>query len=319
MFPLLVLNVLAQGSWQLIGQSGVVCIHTFMLPDNKLVCLERPHEGIYPPNPNTGSTLATQLDISSGRVTYQPIPIRNNPFCAGHAMRADGSILVAGGDNKTLDDATVVNGRQGLRIFTPCVGNCTGRWEILPDMTTQRWYPTVVTLHTGRQIIIGGSTKNLDMDRLLATDNNPTYEYYPAKEGQWPRQLDILQWAFPHNLYPPAFQTPAGEVMVVVSNRTIMINPETDAIRNLDDMPILDHSPWIYPHTPTAVVLPMTKANNFTFEIMMCGGSKLSTKEASTMCVSIRPDEPNARWRVVDDMPHPRLMPDSVLMPGTPY
>lgn len=166
-------------------------------------------------------------------------------------------------------------------------------------------------------IIIGGQTKNIDFDNLRATDNNPTYEYYPPKSGQWPKRLEILDWSFPHNLYPPAFLLPSGKVFVVVSNRTILIDPKTDVVTSLPDLVIpQDHSPWIYPHSPTAFVLPLTIANNFTFTMMMCGGSKLSSKDASAACVQINPDDPDPQWKQVADMPNPRLMPDSVLLPG---
>lgn len=167
-------------------------------------------------------------------------------------------------------------------------------------------------------IIIGGQTKNIDFDHLKGTDDNPTYEYYPKKAGQWPKTLDILVWAFPHNLYPPAFLLPSGRVFVVVSNRTIIIDPKTDQVISLPDLVTpQDHAPWIYPHTPTMLVMPLTIANNFTFTLMMCGGSKLSSKDASAACVQINPDDANPKWKQVGDMPNARLMPDSVLMPGT--
>ena len=34
----------AIGAWDVIGSSGVVCIHAIYLPDNRLLCIERPHE-----------------------------------------------------------------------------------------------------------------------------------------------------------------------------------------------------------------------------------------------------------------------------------
>jgi hypothetical protein len=199
------------GKWQVIGESNVVCIHTFKLPNSKLLCVERPHEGVYPPNPKSNGLLSSEVDLKGGASSYDAwkaaavsIPIANNPFCAGHAQMADGSILVIGGDNKSVPLAgaqKIVDGRQGVRIYHPChnasESACVGKWEILPEMTTRRWYPTVVTLANGNQIIIGGSTKNLDFDDLnQAIDDNPTYEYYPPKEGAWPRRLSILEWFF---------------------------------------------------------------------------------------------------------------------------
>ena len=45
LFPLLkVLKMTSLGYWDIIGSSGAVCIHTFQLPDDRLLCVERPHE-----------------------------------------------------------------------------------------------------------------------------------------------------------------------------------------------------------------------------------------------------------------------------------
>jgi hypothetical protein len=95
-------------------------------------------------------------------------------------------------------------------------------------------------------IIIGGQTKNIDFDNLKGTDNNPTYEYYPPKAGAWPKTLDILVWAFPHNLYPQTFVMPSGKLFMLVSNRSIILDPKTEAVTQLPDMPMMDHAPWIY-------------------------------------------------------------------------
>ena len=134
----------------------------------------------------------------------------------GHSQMSDGNIFYAGGDNQSMADAGVdfiVNGRRGRRIFKTCPSgdtSCTSsEWTLLEDMTTERWYPTVLTLSEGNQLIIGGTTSNLDFDKVAAGDNNnnPTYEYWPKKtDGTWPKKLDLLDRTYPHNLYPPAFQ-----------------------------------------------------------------------------------------------------------------
>jgi hypothetical protein len=218
---------------------------------------------------------------------------------------------------------SVVNGRQYRRKFTPCAPgspvDCHGTWSDLGQMTTSRWYPTVVTLADGETtIIIGGQTKNIDFDRLDPIgDDNPTYEYYPPKAGTWPKRLDILSWAWPHNLYAPSFLLPSGNIFMLVSNRTIILNTKTEEVVQLPPLDFdSDHSPWIYPHTPTMLVLPMTIANNFKFELMICGGSKLSTKDASAACYKIAPEEAEKKWIKMADMPNARVMPDSVILPG---
>nr|KAJ3418407.1 hypothetical protein HK105_008348 [Polyrhizophydium stewartii] len=237
---------------------------------------------------------------------------------------ANGAIFHIGGDPYgLLSDNTTNNyadGRQGRRIYNPCpVGapaSCVGSWTTLPSMTSQRWYPTVATLGDGTNIIIGGTTINLDMGHLNASENNPTYEYWPAKPGSWPRHLDILSWAYPFMLYPMVFVLPSEKVFLFVSNKTVIIDPKTDELSfTVPDLPVLDHAPWIYPYTPTMTVLPMTLANDYKFTLQLCGGSKMSNSDASPMCWQITPEDANPTWKRVDDMPRARLMIDSIILP----
>jgi hypothetical protein len=333
---LLALQVQSQGSWTNIGSSGVVCIHTFLLPKNRIVCVERPHELPYPPNPNTGGLLSTEIDLQGGGeqdgewiAKYTPIPILNNPFCGGHASMADGSILVVGGDNRSIsligsDEFQVVNGRQGMRIYHPCDieanPGCVGTWDIKPSMSSERWYPTVVTLGDGSNVIFGGSRQNLDFDHLNISLDNPTYEYYPPKNGRWPRDLELLRWAYPHNLYPQSFLLPSGKVFLLASNRSIILDPSNEYIEELENMPNTKHSPWVYPATPSMFIKPITRANNWAFELMICGGSEAGPvnierdRPASSQCLSIRPDDPSPEWKIEENLPSPRLMPDSVIL-----
>ena len=138
-----------------------------------------------------------------------------------------------------------------------------------------------------------------------------------APKPDFPRKLEILEWAWPHILYPMVFQLPSGGVFVFVSNKTVVIDPTTDKLSwPVPDMPIMDHEPWIYPNTPTMVLLPLTPKNNYLATFQVCGGRKKSSKFASSSCWQISPDAEKPQWKRVDDMPHARLMPDGVLLPG---
>ena len=44
-------------------------------------------------------------------------------------------------------------------------------------------------------MIFSGVTDYLDMNKL-GENINPTYEYWPPKEGAWPRDLELLKWAY---------------------------------------------------------------------------------------------------------------------------
>ncbi|KAI8607074.1 glyoxal oxidase N-terminus-domain-containing protein, partial [Chytriomyces sp. MP71] len=184
-------------------------------------------------------------------------------------------------------------------------------------MTTFRWYPTVVTLGDGTLFIASGATKNIVFEDLTNTIN-PTYEYFPRKY-QDAIHSQLLEWSFPHNLYPIAFQLPRGKIFMMASNDSVLIDPTVDPSQTdpakLAEMPWMDHAPWIYPHTPTAFLLPMKESENWTATVVVCGGSMSSTKDASADCVSLQPEVDGAQWKNLTKMPNARLMPDAVLLP----
>lgn len=153
----------------------------------------------------------------------------------------------------------LTDGISARRVYKPCAATDTscvsGTWEYSTDMTTPRWYPTVVTLSDGKAIIFSGVKQNLDLGSALndptgayrAATNNPSYEYFPSKStGSWPQSLAILDDAFPYNTYPISFLLPSGKVMLFVSNRTALIDPETDVVE--ETIPVVtvpEKHPWI--------------------------------------------------------------------------
>ncbi|RKO89589.1 hypothetical protein BDK51DRAFT_15919 [Blyttiomyces helicus] len=336
------------GSWDIIGNSGVTCIHTMLLPEGRLMCIERPHKGpFYPGNSVNNRTVALiQLEgegnpvVGSSKVMDGASEVYANSFCGGHVQMANGSILVVGGDKQEWADEAgnrfLVSGGSGVRVYDPCTTpDCQqGQWSAAPNMTTTRWYPTVVTLADGNAIIIGGSLENINMQAPDPDGNdNPTYEYlHPPNVGSWPRNISLLTWAFPHSLYPPAVLMPNEKVFVLISNKSLVIDPKEDFSdpNAQPSFPITDltpdkfpnnpkHSPWIYPHSATMTVLPMTKKNNHSFVVQFCGGSQHPDSAprpyASASCVTINPNDVTPEWSAPDPMPHARVMLDSIILP----
>jgi hypothetical protein len=85
---------------------------------------------------------------------WTSLPIVSNAFCGGHAQLGDGSILFVGGDARS--DTGLQDGRRSVRTFTPCNNTaCSqGTFTELYQMTTERWYPTVVTLEDGKYVLL---------------------------------------------------------------------------------------------------------------------------------------------------------------------
>jgi hypothetical protein len=65
------------------------------------------------------------------------------------------------------------------------------------------------------------------------------------------------------------------------------------------------------------VMLPLTKANNYTATVMICGGSVLLDNKvvSSADCYTITPDVPGSKWVKEDNMPVGRVMTDTAILP----
>jgi hypothetical protein len=59
----------------------------------------------------------------------------------------------------------------------------------------------------------------------------------------------------------------------------------------------------------------MYESEGYKATIQVCGGSKLSSDDASNSCWAISPEDPAPEWKQQPDMPNARVMPDSVLLP----
>src|SRR4029079_397969 len=104
-------------SWPIVG------IHMMLLPNGRVLSIGR-----------TGTPEV--WDPATGKFTSVPSPARL--FCAGHALLADGRVLVAGGhisDNHGLPNITYFSG--------------TNTWTSGTPMSRGRWYPTTTVMGNG--------------------------------------------------------------------------------------------------------------------------------------------------------------------------
>ncbi|TPX30509.1 hypothetical protein SmJEL517_g05941 [Synchytrium microbalum] len=334
------------GSWNIIGNSSTVCIILALLPGNRLLCTERPHVTPYVRNPYTfdpvsgNGELTCELDLNVYPLVSTLTHIPTSPFCGGPVQMADGSVIIAGGDYSTINNAFtnaiyVGNGLNTVRRYhascdspsggPPCP---VGYWEPMFEMATSRWYPTAISLPDGSAMIVGGVNTNLDLHHVNASTNSPSYEY-TSQKPTGAISLTNLNTTFPFNTFPASFLLPSGRVFVHSGTDSSLITPSTDTV-DYATIPRLDPDnvrPLIYPYSPTMVILPMTIANNYSFTAMLCGGVKRANSSvaeyvpddndlyANEACWTIQPDSPNPTWTKVDPLPQGRVMPDAVLMP----
>jgi len=118
---------------------------------------------------------------------------------------------------------------------------------------------------------MGGMTEG-GFNNVRATDN-PSYEFFPSKAINGGLQIhsNFLANALNSNLFPVMYLLPSGRVYVAANTKNMIFNYATGAELALPDMP--NGIRITYPFTAASALLPLTVANNWTPEIMFCGGS----------------------------------------------
>ncbi len=265
-----------------------------------------------------------------------PLRMQSNSFCAGGTFLGNGTLVNVGG-NPVVEDYTSaadfgdVDGLQAVRLFEPCDSPSVGDCAMYENhdrirMASPRWYNTVIRINDGSAMIIGGSKKGGWMNN--ATVNNPTVEYYPPKSIQgsngMPIEISFLVKTLNSNLFPIAFSLPNGKIFMAANRDAMIYDWQANTEQDLPQLP--NDVRVTYPMTGTAVLLPLSPENNYTPEILICGGSTLddrtpgyelsSQNPASSQCSRMVLDDAGiaAGW-LVEYMPQARVMPDAVLLP----
>ena len=145
------------GQWSDPFAWPVIAIHAAMLPTGKLLHYAYPGGG--------PGSLAYTWDPATD--TFQQVFVDQDLFCSGHALLADGSLYVTGGNDNVCQF-------QG-RVVTHTFDSFTETWTQLDDMSVGRWYPTNVTLGDGRVVIFSGRNRHCE--------NTPVVEMYTPGVG----------------------------------------------------------------------------------------------------------------------------------------
>ncbi|KAJ8701373.1 hypothetical protein PTI98_000168 [Pleurotus ostreatus] len=175
-------------------------------------------------------------------------------------------------------------------------------------------------------MIFGGSMANGFINN--ATINNPTFEFFPPKNINGFNGLQIptkfMVDTMKGNHFPNVHTLPDGRLFVSANQQAMLFDWKTNTETRLPGIPngVRISSPF----SASAVLLPLTPANNFTPEIMICGGSVVddtlletqysSQMPASAQCARmvLSPAGIESGWKV-ESMPQPRLMVELILLP----
>ena len=129
------------GKWDAPVAWDIVPLHMNLLPSGKILAWGR--------NEQDGGMGQPRLwDPTSGAPSAAPLVANDTMlFCSGHALMADGRLMVSGGHK--LDD-------RGLDVTNIFDWNSETWVSGLPKMAKGRWYPTVTTLPDGRLVTVAG-------------------------------------------------------------------------------------------------------------------------------------------------------------------
>jgi hypothetical protein len=279
-----------------------------------------------------------------GDEQYRPQPRRvvHNPFCAGHAQLPDGRLVIVGGDKRANSGRDPEGdfqpapldtrfGLQSLRVFTP-EGASAGEWETIGEISDARWYPTCTILADGRIFVLSGSIDDQD----IVPNLNPTCELLPPMAGG-PQFMPFLIEAWPYHSYPFVYVLPSGELYVFArctghylrlgrdAHGMERFEIRTGAALSTGVRPPAHEPSKHYPNNAAAVLLPLRPEKNHKAEVMIFGGSGTNLyshwidhshhNPASSDVWRMAVEPADKDWRPAAAMPHPRVMPDAVLLP----
>jgi len=153
------------GEWGPQVPWSIVPLHMTLLPSGKLLAWGREEIG-------GGMGEPRLWDPASGGPASAPMIMADTMlFCAGHALMADGRLMVSGGhkaDDRGLDVTNIFD--PGTESWTPG----------LPKMAHGRWYPTVTTLPDGRMVTVAGQDSASNVVRIPEIWENGAWVELPG-------------------------------------------------------------------------------------------------------------------------------------------
>ncbi|KAI9703354.1 MAG: hypothetical protein M1836_007921 [Candelina mexicana] len=305
------------GAFKVVGQAGVPAMHAGLLPNGRVVFLDKVENYTQVKLPNGQYAYSAEYDPATN--TYVPLSYKTNAFCSGGAFLADGRFVSLGG-NAPLDfiDPTVGDGFTGIRYLSR-PNNDNGQngqsWnEPGNRLASARWYASAQTMPNGEIFVASGSLNGLDPTVLA--NNNPTYEILDrngvSNGANVP--LEILEKNQPYYMYPFVHLLNDGTLFIFTSKSSELFNLGTNTtVRTFPDLPGEYRT---YPNTGGSVLLPLSSGNGYAPDVMICGGGAYQdiTSPTEPSCGRIQPLATNAGWEM-DSMPEGRGMVEGTLLP----
>ncbi|KAF5346220.1 hypothetical protein D9758_014381 [Tetrapyrgos nigripes] len=257
----------ASGKWSLVqdGLSGVSALELAVVSETTVMILDKVEHNALQTNGHVA--WATELNLVTR--TVRPLNPTSNTWCGTGSFLSNGTMVSSGG-TAVLIVSVGENGLASIRFFDPCEdGNC----DIIEDqrvrrLASLRWYTSSARLEDG-SVLIFGAINN-------ATIINPTYEFYPPKNihghNGTPIYNPFLQNTLNANFFPVVITLPDGNLFIAANNQAMIFDWKTNKqVRSLPGIP--NGVRISAPFSAGATLLPLTPENNYTPEVLICGGS----------------------------------------------
>jgi hypothetical protein len=308
------------GSFAIVGQSGVPAMHMGLLPNGKVVFLDKIENYTQLTLPDGYYAYSSEYDPKGNKAV--PLSYLTNSFCAGGMPLANGTFMAVGG-NAPLDfiDPTVGDGFTGIRYLTRSPTNAAldGQSWVEPGnkLSSARWYPSAQIMPDGTIFVASGSLNG--NDPTVPANNNPTYEILDRNgiSSGVSTTMQILVQNQPYYMYPFIHLLNNGNLFVFVSKMSQIFNVASNAI--VATLPELAGDYRTYPNTGGSAMMPLSSANGYAPDIIICGGGPYQDITAPTdaSCGRIKPLSANPTWEL-DAMPEGRCMVEAnLLLDGT--
>jgi hypothetical protein len=255
-------------------------------------------------------------DPQTGEVHHIDQELAGDIFCAGHSFLPDGRLLVAGGTQgyniKRFGFIPLppFRGLEQTYLFDPV----SETWTRVQDMSTGRWYPSLILLGDGRVLCMAGLTGSFPWGFLR------TIEVYSPGQG-W-HTLDGAERWLP--LYPRLHLLPNGDIFYAGSYNTHYTFPF-----RLSGFPTgtlnLKTRKWTHIGLPRAsereegvtVLLPLTPPE-YQAKVLLAGGGTPQGEDvvADAEVIDLSAPESGPHWRGITPMKHARYYAYAVILPN---
>lgn len=305
------------GNFTVIGSSGVPAMHAALMQNGRVMFLDKLENYTQLILPDGYYAMSSEYNPKDNTVV--PLAYKTNAFCSGGTFLADGRVVSLGGNAPlTWLDPTVGDGFDAIRYLGRSSTNATldgQNWsEPGNKLASARWYATAQTMPDGSIFVASGSLNGLDP--TVPANNNPTYEILsPVGVSQGQNiPLEILEKSQPYYMYPFVHLLNDGSLFIFTSKSSERFSVSMNA--TLQTYPDLPGTYRTYPNTGGSVLLPLTSVNNWSPDIIICGGGAYQdiTSPTDPSCGRIQPLATTPSWEM-DSMPEGRGMVEGILLP----